>query len=150
MIKMKDPFACFECGKSTDCGWYETDCTEGYGTVGFCKECIIKLAKEGFSDEHTICHCGEQMCLIDEEYLLETIRKDGVICYLCESCDKPEFVGLHVIQPDEIDDQVWDGTVEPDDLEYEYIYDYDYALEYHRDNTDLYGKKYNERWQYMY
>lgn len=144
---MKDPFACFECGKSTDGGWYETDCTEGFGSVGFCEECIIKLAKEGFHDKNTICHCGRQMELEAEEDLLYIVLDDGVLWYECNSCENRSFIGLHVNQPDEVVDQVWDDKVEPDDLEYEYIYDYNYAMNYYRDNTYVYGKKYNKDWE---
>ena len=43
------------------------------------------------------------MYLMEEEYVLEIIKKDGVICYMCGLCEKPDFVGLHAIQPDEIE-----------------------------------------------
>lgn len=148
MMKMLDVNECFECKKSAE-ELYTTDCGEGFGPVGYCADCLIKLAKEGFNDKNVICHCGCKMQLMDEANVLETVNKDGVLCYTCEACEGASFIGLYVNQPDEIVDQVWEVKVEPDELEAEYIYDYDYALYYHRGNSGLYGKKYIEDWEHL-
>lgn len=78
------------------------------------------------------------MQLIDEEHVLEIVNKDGVLCYMCEECEDTSFVGLYVNQPDEVVEQVWEGKVEPDELEHEYVYDWDYAIYYHSGNSRLY------------
>ena len=137
---------CFKCKKVVD-ELYTTDCTEGFGPADYCADCLIKLAKEGFNDENVICHCGCKMTLMNEEDVLEAVNKDGVLCYTCEPCEGASFVGLYVNQPYEVVDQVWEGKVGEDELEVEYVYDYEYALNYDRNNTVLFGKKYTEDWQ---
>lgn len=142
---MSELIECLECKKLVE-ELYTTDCAEGFGPAYYCADCLIKMAKEGFNDENVVCHCGCKMQLMDEENIIETVNKDGVLCYMCEECVDTGFVGLYVNQPDEVVDQVWEGKVEPDELEREYVYDWDYAIFYHSGNPELYHKKYNEYW----
>lgn len=151
--------SCLNCNKDfNEEGYYITDCFEGFGIAGYCKECILEGVRKGFDDPKVTCSCGERMnpwytddCEDEGDFKamsLTILDRDGVIFYRCSKCPQIENgIGLYVNQRDEVIDLVFEGGVHPDELEHEYVYDFLYALNYHYNNSALYKQPYDPNWQ---
>lgn len=159
---------CMECNKILDdeeC--YVTDCFEGFGDALYCKDCIMKGVVEGFNDPKLICSCGEKMLPNyfanfdlehdedgEEKESVEVITLDifdrkSMLYYCClnNKCPYKNCIGVYTNQRDDVLDLVYERGVHPDELEHEYIYDYEYTLNYHIDNPALYQQPYTPDWK---